>query len=72
VRKTDVTDTGWCVWITGLPGSGKSMVSDALLTLLCERGARASPRACAEKILDKIVQSEDARRSSGLKKLRQD
>jgi adenylylsulfate kinase len=25
---------GWCVWITGLPGSGKSVVSRALITLL--------------------------------------
>jgi len=26
--------TGWCVWITGLPGSGKSIVSRALVELL--------------------------------------
>jgi adenylylsulfate kinase len=26
--------TGWCTWITGLPGSGKSTVADALLELL--------------------------------------
>lgn len=25
---------GWCVWITGLPGSGKSVVSRALIDLL--------------------------------------
>ncbi|MGD6810010.1 MAG: adenylyl-sulfate kinase [Candidatus Bathyarchaeia archaeon] len=25
---------GWCVWITGLPGSGKSVVSRALIELL--------------------------------------
>ena len=25
---------GWCVWVTGLPGSGKSVVSEALLKLL--------------------------------------
>jgi adenylylsulfate kinase len=30
--------TGWCVWITGLPGSGKSTVSEALLRLLEKEG----------------------------------
>jgi adenylylsulfate kinase len=25
---------GWCVWVTGLPGSGKSVVSEALFRLL--------------------------------------
>ena len=25
---------GWCVWITGLPGSGKSVISRALIQLL--------------------------------------
>jgi len=30
--------SGWCVWITGLPGSGKSVVSKALLKLLTEKG----------------------------------
>ena len=29
-----VPSDGWCVWITGLPGSGKSVVSEALLILL--------------------------------------
>jgi len=33
--------TGWCVWITGLPGSGKSVVSEALLKLLNETGVNA-------------------------------
>lgn len=32
---------GWCVWITGLPGSGKSVVSRALLELLKEKGIGA-------------------------------
>lgn len=32
---------GWCVWVTGLPGSGKSVASEALLRLLDERGIRA-------------------------------
>lgn len=34
-------ETGWCVWITGLPGSGKSVVSKALIRLLKERGIHA-------------------------------
>ena len=29
---------GWCVWVTGLPGSGKSVVSGALVNLLAEQG----------------------------------
>jgi len=28
---------GWCVWITGLPGSGKSVVSRALIDLLSQK-----------------------------------
>jgi adenylylsulfate kinase len=32
---------GWCVWITGLPGSGKSVVSKALLALLEKEGIHA-------------------------------
>jgi len=31
---------GWCVWITGLPGSGKSIVSEALIRLLEQKGVR--------------------------------
>jgi adenylylsulfate kinase len=30
--------SGWCVWITGLPGSGKSIVSRALIELLNKQG----------------------------------
>jgi adenylylsulfate kinase len=33
--------TGWCVWITGLPGSGKSVVSEVLLRLFDEEGIHA-------------------------------
>ncbi|MGA3191252.1 MAG: adenylyl-sulfate kinase [Candidatus Bathyarchaeia archaeon] len=32
---------GWCVWVTGLPGSGKSVVSEALLKLLNQKGIHA-------------------------------
>ena len=32
---------GWCVWVTGLPGSGKSVVSEALVKFLLRRGIRA-------------------------------
>ncbi|MGB8780800.1 MAG: adenylyl-sulfate kinase [Candidatus Bathyarchaeia archaeon] len=32
---------GWCVWVTGLPGSGKSVVSEALLKLLDQKGIHA-------------------------------
>lgn len=36
-----MTENGWCVWITGLPGSGKSVVSDALLKLLNQKNVHA-------------------------------
>lgn len=29
---------GWCVWITGLPGSGKSVISRTLADILNKRG----------------------------------
>jgi adenylylsulfate kinase len=29
--------SGWCVWVTGLPGSGKSVVSRALIRLLKQK-----------------------------------
>ncbi|MDR2203693.1 MAG: adenylyl-sulfate kinase [Nitrososphaerota archaeon] len=32
-----LSDNGWCVWITGLPGSGKSIVSRALIDLLNQK-----------------------------------
>jgi adenylylsulfate kinase len=32
---------GWCVWITGLPGSGKSTVAETLVRFLLQRGIRA-------------------------------
>ncbi len=33
--------SGWCVWITGLPGSGKSVVADAFRKLVEAKGMRA-------------------------------
>jgi len=32
---------GWCVWVTGLPGSGKSVVSQALLKILEQKSIHA-------------------------------
>lgn len=32
---------GWCVWITGLPGSGKSTVAETLVKFLLQKGVRA-------------------------------
>jgi adenylylsulfate kinase-like enzyme len=28
---------GWCAWVTGLPGSGKSVDSEALLAVLTKK-----------------------------------
>ena len=33
--------SGWCVWVTGLPGSGKSSVARALINKLKKRGIHA-------------------------------
>jgi adenylylsulfate kinase len=33
--------TGWCVWLTGLPGSGKSVISRNLIRLLDEKNISA-------------------------------
>jgi len=35
------SQSGWCVWVTGLPGSGKSIVSQALHKLLKQKGIHA-------------------------------
>jgi len=44
---------GWCVWVTGLPGSGKSVVSQALHKLLKQKGIHAQllPSDALRKIL---------------------
>jgi adenylylsulfate kinase len=36
-----MVENGWCVWVTGLPGSGKSVVSETLLKLLNKNGIQA-------------------------------
>jgi len=36
-----VRQSGWCVWVTGLPGSGKSVVSRALHAKLKAKGVDA-------------------------------
>jgi len=36
-----MVQNGWCVWVTGLPSSGKSVVSEALLKLLNQKGIDA-------------------------------
>ncbi|MEM3722104.1 MAG: adenylyl-sulfate kinase, partial [Candidatus Bathyarchaeia archaeon] len=33
--------SGWCIWITGLPGSGKSTVANLLVKFLLQKGIRA-------------------------------
>ena len=33
-----IKTAGWCVWVTGFPGSGKSVVSRALIELLKQKG----------------------------------
>ncbi|MHC1635227.1 MAG: adenylyl-sulfate kinase [Candidatus Methanospirareceae archaeon] len=32
---------GWAVWITGLPGSGKTVIASKLRDILCEKGIHA-------------------------------
>ena len=41
MTKTAPIEPGWCVWITGLPASGKSVMSEALLRLLAKKGVHA-------------------------------
>lgn len=36
-----MVEEGWCIWVTGLPGSGKSIVSKTLIELLKRRGLHA-------------------------------
>ena len=41
MKELDPAENGWCVWVTGLPGSGKSVVSETFQELLSARGVRA-------------------------------
>lgn len=45
--------TGWCVWVTGLPGSGKSVISQALLEKLKAKGISA--QILSSDMLRKVV-----------------
>lgn len=44
---------GWCVWVTGLPGSGKSTIAQALVNKLKERGIHA--QVVSSDMLRKVV-----------------
>lgn len=45
--------SGWCVWVTGLPGSGKSVISQALLEKLKVKGIQA--QILSSDMLRKVV-----------------
>jgi adenylylsulfate kinase len=44
---------GWCVWVTGVPGSGKSVISHALLEKLKAEGINA--QILSSDMLRKVV-----------------
>ncbi len=46
----------WCIWITGLPGSGKSVVAEALHRFLAQKGIQA--QVLASDALRKILTPE--------------
>jgi len=48
-----IPHSGWCVWVTGLPGSGKSVVSQALHKLLKQKSIHAQllPSDALRKVL---------------------
>lgn len=48
-----VPQGGWCVWVTGLPGSGKSVIAQALLDKLKETGVHA--QIVSSDMLRKVV-----------------
>lgn len=47
------SQSGWCVWVTGLPGSGKSVVSQTLHKLLKQKGIHTQllPSDALRKVL---------------------
>jgi len=46
---------GWCVWVTGLPESGKSMVAKApLKPNVTVDSDKLTPAQCTQKILDTL------------------
>lgn len=45
--------SGWCIWITGLPGCGKSTIAEALLKKLEEKGIHA--QLLSSDMLRKVV-----------------
>lgn len=49
---------GWCVWITGLPGSGKSVTAEVLLRLLNQKGIQA--QLLSSDALRKVVTPKPA------------
>lgn len=48
-----MVETGWCVWVTGLPGSGKSTIAHALLEKLRDGGTHA--QIVSSDMLRKVV-----------------
>jgi adenylylsulfate kinase len=48
-----VRQGGWCVWVTGLPGSGKSVIAQALLRELKKIGVHA--QIVSSDMLRKVV-----------------
>jgi len=45
--------TSWCIWVTGMPGSGKSVISHALLEKLKTKGVNA--QILSSDMLRKVV-----------------
>lgn len=48
-----MSQRGWCVWITGLPGSGKSTIAHSLLKMLEKQGVRA--QIVSSDMLRKVI-----------------